>query len=93
MRDPASSLSASRSRTRSGGNSCSVSINAGPDVTPASRRPVNAAAELDHRRARVMMTSTTSNPGAGDGVLLKATLTEYVDPKSEPAADSISRRV
>src|SRR5262245_50442837 len=48
---------------------------------------------IDHRRVRVMMTSTTSYPGAGDVVLLKATATEYAFPRSEPAAASISRRV
>jgi len=74
--DPAASLSARRSRTRCGGNSRKVSMNAGADVTAASRRPANAAAAPGHRRVRVMMTSTTSNPGAGDGVVLKATVTE-----------------
>jgi hypothetical protein len=40
-----------------------------------------------------MTTSTTSNPGGGDGVLLKDTITEYDGPKSEPVTASISRRV
>jgi hypothetical protein len=51
-------------------------MNAWADVKAAARRPANAAGASRHRRARVMMTSTTSNPGAGDGVVLKATVTE-----------------
>jgi hypothetical protein len=40
-----------------------------------------------------MTTSTTSNPGDGDAVLLKDTDTEYPGPKSEPVTASISRLV
>src|SRR5205807_323502 len=44
---------------------------------PASEWAARRAAEPGHRRLRVMTTSTTSNPGDGDAVLLKDTDTEY----------------
>src|SRR6185295_1975614 len=60
---------------------------------PAAERLVNRAAAPRHRELRVMTSSTTSNPGGGEGMLLNDTVTEYLGPKSEPVAASISRLV
>src|SRR5262245_16292578 len=65
----------------------------GARFAPAAKRLVNRAAARSHRELLVMTSSTTSNPGAGEAVLLKDTVTEYRGPKSEPVAASISRLV